>query len=154
GVISARAKPTVAFGLTSAACMVEWTSRNIVMMNNPYTNPDGRTISKHSLKGTDGRFVVHHMIQSHACRGTACLCSAQSNGDVPMTTPETTSQGTPQTGLPPGLALYRMAIGHYLSRALDLALRLELPDLVKDGPRDFRDLAQTTATHAPSLNRL
>ncbi|MGH7177128.1 MAG: methyltransferase, partial [Tepidisphaeraceae bacterium] len=59
-----------------------------------------------------------------------------------------------QLGLPPGLALYQMAIGHYLSRALYLAAKLGLADLLKDGSRDFRDLAGATETHAPSLNRV
>src|SRR5208283_1289960 len=58
------------------------------------------------------------------------------------------------TTLPPGLALYQMAIGHYVSRALYLAAKLEIADLLKDGPRDFPDLARTSKTHAPSLNRV
>jgi SAM-dependent methyltransferase len=59
---------------------------------------------------------------------------------------------TPPT-LPPQLVLYQMAIGHYLSRALHLAAKLGIADLLKDGPRHFADLAQSTATHGPSLNR-
>jgi len=69
----------------------------------------------------------------------------------------TTTQGTVKSEagtLPPGLALYQMAIGHYLSRALYLAAKLELADLLKEGPRDYRDLARASATHAPSLNRV
>ncbi len=57
-------------------------------------------------------------------------------------------------GLPPGLALYQMAVGHYVSRALYLAAKLGLADLLKDGPRDYRDLASASQTHAPSLNRV
>jgi hypothetical protein len=34
-----------------------------------------------------------------------------------------------------GLALYRMLIGHYLSRALDLAARLQIADYLEDGLR-------------------
>lgn len=56
--------------------------------------------------------------------------------------------------LPPGLALYQMAIGHYVSRALYLAAKLELADLLKDGPRGYGDLARATDTHAPSLHRV
>jgi hypothetical protein len=55
---------------------------------------------------------------------------------------------------PLGLALYRMSIGHYLSRALDLAARLQIADHLKDGPRSPRDLAAATATDAPSLARV
>jgi SAM-dependent methyltransferase len=56
--------------------------------------------------------------------------------------------------VPPPLALYQMAVGHYLSRALYLAAKLGIADLLKDGPRDARDLAKITETHAPSLNRV
>ena len=58
-----------------------------------------------------------------------------------------------QPALPPQLVLYQMAIGHYLSRALHLAAKLGIADLLKDGPRPFTELARSTATHAPSLNR-
>jgi predicted O-methyltransferase YrrM len=62
--------------------------------------------------------------------------------------------GTQGSGLPPSLALYQMAIGHYFSRALCLAVKLGIADLLKDGPRSYRELAEATATHAPSLNRM
>lgn len=57
-------------------------------------------------------------------------------------------------GLPPGVALYQMAIGHYVSRALHLAAKLGLADLLADGPRTGADLAKATDTHAPSLARV
>lgn len=63
-----------------------------------------------------------------------------------------TNQGT--SALPPGLALYYLAIGHYVSRALFVAAKLGLTDLLKDGPRDYRDLARDSQTHGPSLRRL
>jgi hypothetical protein len=47
-----------------------------------------------------------------------------------------------------------MSIGHYVSRALYLAAKLGLADLLKDGPRDARALAAASGTHAPSLNRV
>jgi len=72
-----------------------------------------------------------------------------------MSTAETHSAAKPQSGaLPPALALYQMAIGHYLSRALYLAAKLQLADLLKDGPRYYGDLARVSATHPPSLNRV
>ena len=43
---------------------------------------------------------------------------------------------------------------HYFSRALALAAKLGVADLLKDGPRHYSDLAKATETHAPSLNRL
>jgi SAM-dependent methyltransferase len=47
-----------------------------------------------------------------------------------------------------------MAIGHYVSRALHLAVKLGIADQLKDGPRDVGELARATATHAPSLVRV
>jgi SAM-dependent methyltransferase len=62
---------------------------------------------------------------------------------------------TTKQELPPSpLALYQMAVGHYFSRAIYLAAKLGIADLLKDGPRDYRDLAEATRTHAPSLNRV
>jgi O-methyltransferase domain len=56
--------------------------------------------------------------------------------------------------LPPQLVLYQMSTGHYVSRALHLAAKLGLADLLKDGPRQYGELAQATAMHAPALNRV
>jgi len=56
--------------------------------------------------------------------------------------------------LPPQLVLYQIAIGHYFSHGLSLAAKLGIADLLKDGPRSFTALAEATATHAPSLNRV
>jgi SAM-dependent methyltransferase len=56
--------------------------------------------------------------------------------------------------LPPNLILYQLAVGHYISRALCLAAKLGIADLLKDGPRPYSDLARATGTHAPSLNRV
>lgn len=55
---------------------------------------------------------------------------------------------------PPPLALYQMAIGHYFSRALALAAKLGIADLLKDGPRHYSELANATGTNPPSLNRV
>jgi hypothetical protein len=57
-------------------------------------------------------------------------------------------------GEPPGLALYRIGVGHYFSRALALAAKLGVADFLKDGPRHYEDLAAATKTHPPSLNRV
>src|SRR5258705_11824598 len=56
--------------------------------------------------------------------------------------------------LPPQVQLYQMAIGHYLSHALNLAATLGVADQLKDGPRPVGELAQATATHGPSLHRV
>jgi SAM-dependent methyltransferase len=54
----------------------------------------------------------------------------------------------------PQIALYHLAIGHYVSRALYLAAVLGLADRLKDGPRPAGALAEATGTHAPSLHRV
>lgn len=56
--------------------------------------------------------------------------------------------------LPPSIALYRLSIGHYVSRALDLAARLGLADLLANGPCDAADLARRTDTNAAALARV
>ncbi|HVN28077.1 MAG TPA: methyltransferase [Candidatus Binataceae bacterium] len=63
------------------------------------------------------------------------------------------TQNTP-IAEPPGLALYRIGVGHYFSRALALAAKLGIADHLKDGPRHYEDVARATATNAPSLNRV
>jgi SAM-dependent methyltransferase len=79
---------------------------------------------------------------------------AQIGGSVPATRAQLSPTKPEQPGLSPGAALYQLAIGHFLSRALYLAAKLGLADLLKDGPRDSRDLAGATQTHAPSLDRV
>jgi hypothetical protein len=59
-----------------------------------------------------------------------------------------------QSALPPGLALYYLGIGHYFSRAMYVAAKLGIADLLKDGPRDPAELAAATHAHAPSLKRV
>jgi hypothetical protein len=56
--------------------------------------------------------------------------------------------------LPPQLAVYQIGIGHYFSRALHLAAKLGVADLLKDGPRHADEIAKATETHAPSLHRV
>jgi O-methyltransferase domain/Dimerisation domain len=69
--------------------------------------------------------------------------------------PEERSTAKRETaGLPPGVLLYQLGIGHYVSRALFVAAKLGLADLMTDGPRDPRDLASASGTHMASLKRL
>jgi len=55
---------------------------------------------------------------------------------------------------PPPIALFRMASGFYVSRALYVAARLGIADLLARGPRSHDELAKVTSTHAPSLRRV
>jgi hypothetical protein len=65
----------------------------------------------------------------------------------------TTTQPTPP-GPPPGLVLYQMAIGHYVSRALYLAAKLGIADLLRDGPRDAGSLAAAVGAEPSALRRV
>ena len=56
--------------------------------------------------------------------------------------------------LPPAAAILQMIQGFLVSRAIYVAAKLGIPDLLKDGPKTTEDLAQSTDTHAPSLYRV
>ncbi len=58
------------------------------------------------------------------------------------------------TAVPPPVVMLQMIAGFWLSRALYLAAKLGLADLLKEGPKSSKDLAQRTGTHAPSLHRV
>ncbi|MGE0130498.1 MAG: methyltransferase [Blastocatellales bacterium] len=56
--------------------------------------------------------------------------------------------------MPPQFVMLQMITGFWLSRAIYIAAKLGLADLVKDGPRMADELAQSTGAHAPSLYRV
>ena len=56
--------------------------------------------------------------------------------------------------VPPQVVLYQLATGHYLSRALLLAVKLGIAELLKNGPKHYQELATATGTHEPSLKRV
>jgi hypothetical protein len=56
--------------------------------------------------------------------------------------------------LPPPIAMLDMIKGFWVSRALYVAAKLGIPDLLRDEPKSSDDLAQATGTHAPSLYRV
>src|ERR1700674_1617458 len=56
--------------------------------------------------------------------------------------------------LPPPVAMLHMIQGFWESRALYVAAKLGIPDLLKDEPKSSADLAHATGTHAPSLYRV
>ena len=63
------------------------------------------------------------------------------------------STPNPAPSLPPGAVLYQMAIGHYFSRALYLAAKLGVADLLAAGPRDAAALAKTPTRTSPRSPR-
>ena len=56
--------------------------------------------------------------------------------------------------LPPGSILYQLSVGHYVSRALHLAAKLGVADLLAAGPRSAGELAAKTGTDAAALRRV
>jgi O-methyltransferase domain len=64
------------------------------------------------------------------------------------------AQNDATAALPPPIALYQLAIGHYVSRALDLAARLGLADLLRSGPRSAPELADASGANAAALRRV
>ena len=55
---------------------------------------------------------------------------------------------------PPQARMLGMIIGSFVSQALYVAAKLGIADLLGKGPKDSKELAAATATHAPSLYRL
>ena len=53
-----------------------------------------------------------------------------------------------------GAAVLRMIQGLHISRAVYVAAKLGVSDLLADGPRSSAELAELTKTHAPSLYRI
>jgi O-methyltransferase domain/Dimerisation domain len=56
--------------------------------------------------------------------------------------------------IPPSAALVQMIQGYQRSQALYVAAKLDIADLLKDGPKRCEELAQATSTHARSLYRV
>ena len=54
------------------------------------------------------------------------------------------------TELPPPVVMLQMIQGFWISRAIYVAAKLGIPDLLKGGPQSSKDLAQATGTHAPT----
>ncbi len=56
--------------------------------------------------------------------------------------------------VPPRLELFQLLTGHYVSRAVYVAARLGIADLLAGGPRTAEELAGNAGAHGPSLRRL
>jgi ubiquinone/menaquinone biosynthesis C-methylase UbiE len=66
----------------------------------------------------------------------------------------TTQQTETPVEAPAQAAIMQMITGFMVSQAIYVAARLGLADLLKDGPKDFKELATVTGSHAPSLYRV
>ena len=115
----------------------------------------------------DGDYTMECRCGSPRCRGTITgkdwmdpALQARYRGwfcwflqrKIDATTRRSDAMTTP--ALPPPLAIYRMATGHYVSSAVHVAAELGLADLLASGPRHHEDLARATGTHPPSLQRV
>ena len=59
-----------------------------------------------------------------------------------------------QAELPPHAQVIQMATGHWLSKIIYTAVKLDIADRLADGPKSAEELAGPTGLHAPSLHRL
>ncbi len=59
-----------------------------------------------------------------------------------------------EPALPPHVQVTQMVTGLITSRAISIAAKLGVADLMKSGPRDTKDLADATNTHPGTLYRL
>ena len=61
---------------------------------------------------------------------------------------------TASADIPPSVAMLRMISGFRVSRAIYVAAKLGIADLLKDGPKSSEELARLTSTHPLSLYRV
>ncbi len=73
---------------------------------------------------------------------------------TPQVTPAPIEMRIKDSQPDPRWALHSLITGHYLSRAVYVAAKLGIADLLKSGCRTSADLAAATHSHAPSLHRL
>jgi hypothetical protein len=66
----------------------------------------------------------------------------------------TEARSTRPADPPPAAEVLRLATAYQASRALYVATKLGVPDLLADRPKSAEDLAAATGAHAPSLRRL
>jgi hypothetical protein len=64
------------------------------------------------------------------------------------------SHPQPTQSVPPSSQLLQLASGYWISRALGVIIRLNIADLLKDGPKSADDLAATTQTNPKALYRI
>ncbi len=56
--------------------------------------------------------------------------------------------------VPPQVTMLPMISGFWLSRVIHVAVKLAIPDLLREQPKSAEELALETNTHAPSLYRV
>src|SRR6185503_12220544 len=71
-----------------------------------------------------------------------------------MTTINETAAAPAPVQLPPDAELLQLVGGAFISQAIYVAAKLGIADILADGPRDAKYIAEKTATHVRSLYRL
>src|SRR5580765_5230450 len=71
-----------------------------------------------------------------------------------MTTNNETAAATAPEQLPPDAQLLQLISGAFISQAIYVAAKLGIADILADGPRDVKYLAEKTASDERSLYRL
>jgi hypothetical protein len=56
--------------------------------------------------------------------------------------------------VPPSVALLQLASGSWIGRAISVAAKLGIADLLSEGPRDCDDLSRAVGVHSATLYRL
>ena len=75
-----------------------------------------------------------------------------SKKDKPQNLTASPSQGA--GGMPPQVKMLQLMNAYRLAKSISLAAELGIADLLADGPKSSKELAQATGTHAQSLYRL
>jgi SAM-dependent methyltransferase len=71
-----------------------------------------------------------------------------------MSVEEMSGERAAKEGTPPEVAFIQMATGYWVSKAIYVAARLGVADLLSDGPKTVEQLAAGCGAHAPTLRRL
>ena len=56
--------------------------------------------------------------------------------------------------LPPHIEIMKFILGKWISKPIYVVAKLKIADILSDGPKSIKELAQTTESHAPSLYRI
>ena len=60
----------------------------------------------------------------------------------------------PPQNVPPEMAMMQMTSGYWISQSIYAAAKVGIPDLLKDGPKNYEELASSTGTDARALYRI
>lgn len=79
---------------------------------------------------------------------------AAAGPSIPLQEVTKVSESHSPAALPAPMVIYRLSVGHYHSRALALAVKLDVADHIAAGRRSVEDLAGATRTQPQALRRV